>query len=297
MLLVLVAAVASAQGRDGGNVRTLLLSESPDDATHRIYVKGQVVTVLQFEMPCDPTRTKLLGWEGRFEQVGILGRMVVLKPLRDLDPDEGIPLLVTLESGTEVPFLLRPLDPKGGRWPDQQVNVFKDRESYEAMSSALNDALKEKRALADQVERYRKEETSEDHALAALLVSGAVRQTPFRLSSQVSGKDEGASIDALLFRGRGKAAVVFKVLNLDPEQSWRMKTVRLVTESTGRDRALAFRATASSLTPGASGVIAIVVDKGAFVDEGKVTNLILEVYRHDGALQAYIPLAHQLAGK
>ncbi|MFP2907200.1 DUF2381 family protein [Pyxidicoccus sp. 3LFB2] len=297
LLLALVAAVASAQGRDRGNVRTLLLSESPDDTTHRIYVKGQVVTVLQFEKPCDPAGTKLLGWEGRFEQVGIVGRMVVLKPLRDLAPDEGVPLLVTLVGGTEVPFLLRPVNPEGGQWPDQQVNVFKDRESYEAMSSALSDALKEKRVLEEQVERYRKEETSEDHALAALLASGAVRQTPFRLAYKVSGKDEGASINALLFRGRGKAAVVFKVLNLDPEQSWSLKTVRLVTESTGRDRALAFRATAASIIPGASGAIAIVVDKGAFVDEGKVTNLILEVYRHDGARQAFIPLAHQLTGE
>lgn len=297
LLLVLVAAVASAQGRDRGNVRTLLLSESPDDATHRLYVTGQVVTVLQFEQPCDPTKTKLLGWEGRFEQLGILGRMVVLKPLRDLDPDEGIPLLVTLADGTEVPFLLRPVDRGGGRWADQQVNVFKDRESYEAMSSALNDALKEKRVLEAQVERYRQEETSEDHALAALLVSGALKQTPFKIVRRLSARDEDANIDAILYRGQGKAAVVFKVLNLDPEQPWSMKTVRLVTESTGRDRALALRATASSISPGAAGVIAVVVDKGAFSEEGKVTNLILEVYRHDGARLAFIPLAHQLTGE
>ncbi|MFP2927094.1 DUF2381 family protein [Pyxidicoccus sp. 3LG] len=297
LVLVLVAAVASAQGRDRANVRTLLLSESPEDATHRIYVTGQVVTVLQFEKPCDPARTKLLGWEGRFEPVGVLGRMVVLKPLRNLAPDEGVPLLVTLAGGTEVPFLLRPEDPEGGRWPDQQVNVFKDRESYEAMSSALNDALKENRVLEEQVERYRKEETSEDHALAALLASGALKQTPFKVAQRVSGTDEGTNLKAILYRGQGKAAVVFEVLNLDPEQSWRMKTVRLVTESTGRDRALAFRTTASSINPGAAGVIAIVVDKDAFVDEGKTTNLILELYRHDGARQAFIPLAHQLAGE
>jgi len=255
------------------------------------------VTVLQFEQPCDPTRTKLLGWEGRFEPVGILGRMVVLKSLRDLAPDEGVPLLVTLAGGTEVPFLLRPVDPEAGRWPDQQVNVFKDRESFEAMFSALNDALKDKRVLEEQVERYRKEETSEDHALAALLASGAVKQTPFRLAHHVSGKDEGANIDALVFRGRGKAAVVLKVRNLDAERSWSMKTVRLVTESTGIDRAVALRATVSSIAPGASGVIAIVVDKGAFVEEGRVTNLILEVYRHDGGRQAYLPLDHQLTGE
>lgn len=154
LLLAFVATVASAQGRYRANVRTLLLSESPDDATHRIYVTGQVVTVLQFEKPCDPARTKLLGWEGRFEPLGVLGRMVILKPLRELAPDEGIPLLVTLAGGTEVPFLLRAVEMEGGQRPDQQVNVFKDRKSYEAMSSALNDARRENRVLEEQVKRY-----------------------------------------------------------------------------------------------------------------------------------------------
>jgi hypothetical protein len=176
LLLCLAAVVASAQERDRANVRTLLLSEHPDDATHRVYVKGQVVTVLQFDQPCDPLGTKLLGWEGRFEPVAVVGRMVILKPLHDLADEEAIPLLVTLADGMEVPFLLRPLSFEGRRWPDQQVNVFKDRGSHGAVSSALNDALKDKRLLEEQVERYRKEETSEDHALAALLASGAVKQ-------------------------------------------------------------------------------------------------------------------------
>lgn len=275
----------------------MLLSDHPDDATHRIYVKGQVVTVLQFDQPCDPLGTKLLGWEGRFEPVAVVGRMVILKPLRDLADEEAIPLLVTLADGMEVPFLVRPPSFEGRRWPDQQVNVFKDRRSDGAVSSALNDALKDKRLLEEQVERYRKEETSEDHALAALLASGAVKQAPFKVAHHALGEDEGATFDATLFQGRGKAAVVLKVKNLDPKQSWSMKTVRLVTESTGMERALALRSTASSITPGASGTIAIVVDRSAFVEEGRMTNLILQVFRYDGAQQAIIPLAHQLTGE
>jgi hypothetical protein len=171
--LVLIAAVASAQGRDRANVRTLLLSEHPDDATHRVYVKGQVVTVLQFEQPCNRAGTKLLGWEGRFEPVVVAGRRVLLYPLRDLAEDEAVPLLVTLVDGMEVPFLLR-------------------------------------------------------------------------------------------------------------------------TESSGADRDLAFRSTTPSIAPGESGVVAIVSDRSAFVEAGKVTNLVLEIYRHDGVRQAFVPLAHQL---
>ena len=76
-----------------------------------------------------------------------------------------------------------------------------------------------------------------------------------------------------------------------------MKTVRLVTELTGLERTVALRATAPSLAPGESGVFAIVADKRAFMEEGGMTNLILEVYRHDGIRQAVVPLAHQLTGE
>ncbi|NMO21224.1 DUF2381 family protein [Pyxidicoccus fallax] len=294
LFLCLVAAVASARGREGAHVRTLLLSQHPDDATHRLHVKGQVVTVLRFEQPCDPARTRLLGWEGRFEPVGVVGRWVLLQPLRDLAEDEAVPLLVTLADGTEVPFLLRPVM-EG--WPDQQVNVFKDRESHGAMASALREALEEKQVLAEQLERYRKEESSEDHALAALLASGAVKQTPFKVAYRLADRDAESDVEAIFYRGRGKAAVVLKVRHLHSEQAWSMKKVRLMTESTGMDRSVAFRSTDSSLAPGESGVVAIVADRSAFVEEGKLTNLVLEVYRHDGVRQAVIPLAHQLSGK
>lgn len=124
-----------------------------------------------------------------------------------------------------------------------------------------------------------------------------MKQTPFKVAYRLSGKDEGAHLDAILYRGRGKAAVVFKVRNVDPAQSWSMKTVRLVTEFTGLERTVALRATTPSLAPGESGVFAIVADKRAFMEEGGMTNLILEVYRHDGIRQAFVPLAHQLTGE
>jgi uncharacterized protein (TIGR02268 family) len=297
LLVALVASIALPGDRDKLAVRTLLLSEHPDEATHRVWVQGQVVTVLRFEQPCDPTRTRMLGGEGRFEPLGVVGRKVVLEPLRNLAPDEAVPLLVTLADGTEVPFLLRPSAPDEGRWTDQQVNVFKNRESYKAMSSALNDALKKQRVLEEQVERYRKEETSEDHALAALLASGAEKQTPFKIEDRFSGKDADAEVDAVLFRGQGKAAVVLKIKNLDPNQPWSMKEARLVTMASGRDRAFAVRTTVPSILPGASGVVAFVADKSAFLENGQMTNLFLEVYRHDGLRQSIVQVDHRLAGK
>ncbi len=297
LLCVLLASPALAQDREKVAVRTLLLSEHPGDATHRIYVKGQVVTVLRFEQPCDAAKTKLLGWEGRFEPVGVVGKKVILEPLRDLDSDEALPLLVTLADGTEVPFLLRPPERESWSWTDQQVNVFRDRESYEAMFSALMDALKKNRDLREENERLRKEETSEDHSLAALLASGAMEQTPFTIAARFSGEDTEAKIEAALLRGKGKAAVVFTVKNNNPERSWSVKRVRLTTLSTGSERMVALRSTASAFAPGTSGVFAVVLDGRSFVDGGKLTNLFLEVYQHDGLRTAYVTLEHSLVGK
>jgi uncharacterized protein (TIGR02268 family) len=297
LLTVLLASAAPAGDGARSGVRTLLLSEHPDDATHRVYVAGQVITSLRFEQPVDAARTKLLGWEGRFEPLGVVGRKVVLEPLRDLASDEGVPLLVTLNDGTEVPFLLRPPAEDEGRKTDQQVNVFRDSESYEAVVSTLGRVKREATALREENERLRKEETSEDHALAALLATGAVEQTPFDVARTYMGEDEDGRIQAILFRGKGKAAVVFKVTNLQANKPWGVKKVRLTSLASGRERTAAVRVSAPSFAPGTSGVIAIVTDRSAFSDEGVLTDLFLEVYRHDGLRTAFVTLEHRLAGK
>lgn len=296
-LVVLVAATALAGDRERSGVRTLLLSEHPEDATHRVYVAGQVITSLRFEEPVDPARTRLLGWEGRFEPLGVVGRKVILEPLRDLASDEGVPLLVTLKDGTEVLFLLRPAAADEGRKTDQQVDVLRDTESCKALAAVLGRVRKEARVLREENERLRKEETSEDHALAALLATGAIEQTPFTVARIISGADADARTEALLLRGKGKAAVVLKVTNLQAESPWSVRQVRLTTLSHGSERGVAFRASVPSIAPGASGVIAIVADGSAFSDQGQLTDLFLEVYRHDGMRTAYVTLESRLIGK
>ncbi|MFE8599336.1 DUF2381 family protein [Archangium violaceum] len=286
-----MASAALASGERGKlSVRPILLSEHPDDATHRVYVKGQVVTTLRFEQPVDPVKTKMLGWEGRLEPLAVVRNKVLLEPIHDLDDDEAIPVVVTLVDGTEVPFLLRPPGRKRWSWTDQQIDVFKNRESHAAMHSALIDALKKNDALTEENQRYRKEETSEDHALAALLASGALAQTPFKVVERFFGKDADAEVDVQVLQGKVKAAVVFKIKNLAPEQPWSMKSARLVTLDKGHERAVAFRATVREIMPGGSGVVAFVVDDDAFMEDGKLTRLSLEVYRHDGMRQAFIQL-------
>jgi hypothetical protein len=260
------------------DVRPLMLSEHPRDTTHRIRVSGQVVTTLRFEKAVDPDKTKLLGWEGRME------------PLHDLESDEAIPLVVALVDGTEVPFLLRPPDWKSSAGADQQVDVFKDREGCASMHAALQRALQRNGVLAEENERYRKEETSEDHALASLLASGALGQTPFKFADRFSGKDEDSQVDVQVFQGKGKVAVLFKVKNVGSERPWSLHSARLMTREGGRPRVVAIRSTAREIVTGGSGVIAAVVDASAFKEGSGMTSLFLEIYRQEGLRQAIVQL-------
>ncbi|AEI67832.1 hypothetical protein LILAB_29755 [Corallococcus macrosporus] len=290
----------SAQA-DDRNRRSILLSEHPANGPHSVYVKGQVITTLRFEQPVNPSKTKVIGWEGRLEPLTVVHNKVILEPIRDLHRDDGLPLVVTLADGTEVPFLVRPpWLKKENDWApllDQQIDVFKNQDSYASMHAALADALAKNNALTEENDRYRKEETSEDHALAALLASGAIAQTPFNVADRFNGNDGDTEISAQVYRGKGKAAVVLRVKNLNPEHSWSVQRVRLVTMNGGRDRPVAVRATLREITPGGSGVLAIVADGGAFVEEGALTSLWLEVYRHDGLRQAFVELDPSLIAR
>ncbi|WP_375759806.1 DUF2381 family protein [Corallococcus exercitus] len=289
LLCLFVASAAVARDREPV-IRPLMLSEHPGDATHRVYVRGQVVTTLRFEKAVDASKTKLLGWEGRLEPLAVVRNKVVLEPMHDLADDEGIPLSVTLVDGTEVAFLLRPPGWRQSDGADQQVNVFKDPESYAGMHAALLRAVKENVALTEENERYRKEETSEDHALAALLASESIAQTPFKLADRFSGKDDDSEVDAQVFQGKGKVAVVFKVKNTHSQKPWSLKSARLVTKDGGHARAVAIRVTTREITVGSSGVVAAVVDRSAFMEEGVLTSLFLEIYRQDGLRQAFVQL-------
>jgi hypothetical protein len=160
LFLLFLSSVTMAREFDARlESRTLQISDHPADTAHTLYVAGRVNTVLRFEQDCDPDRTRLTGWEGRFEPLLVGGRKVVLEPLRDLGVDERIPLLVTLADGTEIPFVLSPPSREKWGWTDHQVNVFKNRESYDAVLSALYAALKRERKLSEENERLKKEET------------------------------------------------------------------------------------------------------------------------------------------
>lgn len=300
-LAVLVVVSTSAGARDlrSGAAelplsRALYLSKNPQQEVPEIFVAGDVVTTLRFESPCDPSRTKLLGWEERFEPLLVGGRSVVLVPLKNLDPGDRFMLLVTLLDGTALPFTVTASEAR----VDRQVNVFPDPESPQAVRLALEQKRQENTALRDENRRQHEEGTSVDHALAALLANGQVEMTPFKEGEKWLLNDEGLEIEIRIFVPKNtkkrvaktKVGVVFRVANKEPMAPWELQEARLSAFTTWQPKPFALRATSSSIDPGKTGYIAIVADLGWFDPAKDDDKLVLELFRNGGRRQAYVEL-------
>lgn len=305
-LIAVFVATSAAQAsgeRDKPSVRPIMLSEHPNDGTHSIYVKGKVVTTLRFEQPVDASKTKMIGWEGRLEPLAVVRNKVLLEPIYDLNRDEGIPLVVTLTDGTEIPFLVKPPWIKRD-WgmppiPDQQVDVFKDRESHASMHAALLDAIKKNDTLTEENERYRKEENSVDHAYATLLVNGQRKKTPFRRRFVYRPKNEDMDMVVEVFEGPGKAAALVTLKNIYDGGPWEFDGAYLTRDFTHYTaRPFALRMDRATIVPGETGRIAVVADKSAFLtNDGRITDLALQIFRGDGLLQVFVKLERSLVQK
>jgi hypothetical protein len=295
LLLVLVASDAVPKVCEPKE-RTLILSEHPRSEIPKVYVGGRTATVLRLEKDCDSERTSLMGWQGYFEPLVCRDRFVLLYPLRDLTPSDRFILRVMLTDGTELPFIVTARQQSyGDRQVDQQVNVFADREGYDAVLASLYRALEDARGLREENERYRKEENSIDHAYATLLANGAVKAAPFRLEKTVTLKDGDTHMVIKLFSGKGKAAVLVNLTNAHSDEPWRLGETRLSTDLTSRTaRPFALRMNPSELIPGASGSLAVVADKSAFVSQEGLVDLTLEIFRSDGLQQVAILVDRRL---
>jgi uncharacterized protein (TIGR02268 family) len=303
LLAVLASSMAMARGPyDKVVIRTEKISDHPANSTSSVYVSGQVATVLRFEKDVDPTKTQLLGWEGRFEPLLAGSKMVVIMPIRDLNRDEAMPLLVTLVDGTEIPFIVKPQSFEEWGWTDHQVNVFKDPESYNAVLSELYDTLKKERALREENQRFKQEENSVDHAYATLIANGEVKKTPFRREKFWRSKKEDMDIAVEVFSGPGKAAVLVHLSNTyygDSGEPWKFDGAYVTRDYTSvTSRPFAIRSERSTIQPGQSGKIAVVVDKSAFeTKNGDMTDLALQIFRGDGLFQVAVTMEAALIRK
>ncbi|NMO17413.1 DUF2381 family protein [Pyxidicoccus fallax] len=275
--------------------RTLYFSRDSRDAVPELYVDGTTATVLRLPSAVDPERTKLLGWEGRFEPLLAGGRSVVIAPLQNLARGDRFMLLVTLLDGTEIPLTVTAATCR----IDGQISVFPDPEAPAALRKALDEKTQEVDSLRAENNQRREQETSVDHALAALLARDQVALTPFSESRKWRLREESADVEVSLFLPKGKkvaaskAAVVFTVKNRDPARSRALQEARLTTYATRQAHPFALRATLPSIAPGEEGRIAIVTDFDSFDPARDGDRLVLELFRGDGLRQAYVELMPQ----
>nr|WP_281256682.1 DUF2381 family protein [Melittangium boletus] len=273
--------------------RAIHLTKNPTREVPDVHVAGGRVTTLRFEQPCDPERTKLLGWEGRFEPLAVWGRSVSLVPFKDLSPGDRFLLLVTMRDGTELPLTVTG---GGMRW-DAQVDVFSDPDSSEAVRVALDEVRERNQTLHEENLRHREEETSVDHALAALLARNEISMTPFQPFDAVWLLEEGMKIRISVLTSRKKAtrkkvAIVFKVKNTDSETPWTLMRARVEALMTEKERPFALRAFPESISPGETGRVAIVADLSSFDSKKEGDRLVFTLFRdewrHLGRIVLYV---------
>jgi uncharacterized protein (TIGR02268 family) len=299
-LIVALGASAAGAGERAPNERNIYLRDGPKDKAKRLFVSGQVVTVLRLPQPCDPARTKMLGWEGRFEPVECVGKSVLVVPLQNLEPEDRFLLLVTLADGKELPFTITAVSKERER-PDQQVNVFLDPETRDALRAQLKDTRLRERMLEEAHRRHLREDTA-DHALAKLLAKGSLALTPLRARKRWYFKNEGTTIEAIVLTGQSKAAALFRVKNIDPSKPWGLAEARLLTTRPGEKPPLLFseakpfalQANREEIPPGESGIIVMVVDRSAFMSQEGPCDLTVELYRHDGLMETHVLLDRRL---
>jgi len=295
LLLALVLFTSPALAPAGESypvIRSLTVSRHPKAETPTIHVGGLVATVLRFEKPCDAARTKLIGWEGRFEEPVVGGRTIVLFPLKDLAPEDRFSLVVTLVDGTQIPFTVTSHRLTATeRMVDQQVNVFFDPREYEAVLTALNNSLEREDELREKVLRHEQEDTI-DSAFAALLAKGVQKLTPFRQVGEAQRSEVGdIVITARILRSKSqeKAAVIFSVTNRSRTMPWQLRKVFLVNSHRER-QPFALGLDHEVIPPASSGRIAVVADGSAFASARGLEKLVLTLYGSGGTRDAYVLL-------
>jgi uncharacterized protein (TIGR02268 family) len=290
LLLVSTAAGAHAPQPMLCAPRSIYFSKDAQAEVPEVFVAGGRVTSLRFPTACDPNRTSLLGWEGRFEPLLVGGRSVVLVPLQNLAPGDRFMLRVTLVDGSELPFTVTASEDR----VDGQINVFPELTSPEAVQQALSEKTQENEVLVAENRRHRQEESSVDHAIATLLVNDQVELTPFIEGDTWLLREGDVEVKVTLLVPKGKvaprkAAVIVTVKNKSLKKSWELLEARLSTFTTREPWPFALRTT-SSIAPGKTGRIAVVTDFDSFDSSTGGGKLVLELFRDGGLRQVCIVL-------
>jgi uncharacterized protein (TIGR02268 family) len=242
---LLLCAVTSSTGVQGHEtpgastlrlrVRDIFLPSQQDGPAPDIYVDARHATVLRFEDSLVPVSVHVPDWKGRFEQPLAHGQSVLLVPLVKLHEHERIPLLITLQDGTPVPFSLV----ASPAIPDQQVNVLLRSGSCTDVRHQLESERERREALQQQLQDSERERSSPEHALAVLL-SDERTENLFKAADKTDRIElAGVNIEIKRFRLEHLSAVLFILKVSDPGLPWTLHKVEVTREGSGEPHAFA----------------------------------------------------------
>jgi hypothetical protein len=270
-----------------------LFSEDPGSRPPDVLVTPGEATVLRFARPFDFAwikRQAALGW---LEIGTVSEKGIYLKPLRSIWLDGRLPFSVKFLDGTEIFFILKTV--VGGERPDKEVWFFASQDSPEALWWQMADYRRKWRLSEAQRLALLQEALSTDHALAGLLVGGAINQTLFVPNENRTIEVDGVAANIRLLRGKEKAAVLVQLTNKGIYNQ-KLFHVRLSMAKTGEARPFALRFNREEIAPASTGTMAIVVDRGAFMSANRPVALELKLYHRDGTKHTSITLDPRLAG-
>jgi uncharacterized protein (TIGR02268 family) len=245
-LLLFLCVVMSTTGAPAGEtllpstrqlrIRNIFLPSGQDRPTPDIYVDARHATVLRFEAPLIPVEVHVPDWKGRFERPLAHDRSVLIVPLVKLHEHERIPMFVTLQDGTRVPFSLV----ASPSIPDQQVNVLLHPGSCTDIHHQLEFERKRSVALEQQLKDCERERISPEHALAVLL-SDERTEKLFKSASSETLDSAGLNIEVRRFQLENLSAVLFIVRVSDPGLPWILDKVEVTRAESGSSRPFASR--------------------------------------------------------
>jgi uncharacterized protein (TIGR02268 family) len=296
LFLPLLVPALAASAADAPGFRELLIS-GQEQTPPEIHVTSGEPTLLRFNAPVDPERTRLGACADGFEPLVITGGTLLLQALGAVDGCEHVPLSVVLEDGSEfsLALVLRPeevdLHVRIRRASASEGSAESPRAEHTACIEESASLREENARLRVDNRRCRRQQEARESTEAALLrvVSEAEEKgAPILKSHTLTYPLGRMQATVTIYHAAGYMALHVRVTDtaVPPKQPWKLGELRLTRTTgdagTGGDelKLLALRAESSPSSRGNVAHIDIVV---ADIPKGEPVLLRLELTEKDGS--------------
>ena len=252
---------------------------APGKPAPEVRVAAGIATTLRFDAPIDRASVDVEGHDTHFHLVDPGEFTLLLEPSVELGPGESLRVTVRYRDGVfpgeaTVVLVSHP------KQVDKEVKVARPPLTPEALAARVTQQQLELTALRAQCG---------DSALAGLVFSGRLDKTGVQVQrfDAPPGAQAGLKVsEGVGYRTSGWALIVFEVLNLPGQQSWKPGQVRLTRADGTRVKTLPVRMRQEQLAPGETGLVVLEAEVISFK---KDEVLRLELLEANGPRRLFIP--------